>query len=440
MSKGIIKGNVCIELHNHKTGLRDRIEGKNNITPFIQRMINFNCINNSAIEVYVTPLVSKTIGGLILIDKYMNNGDIFIPGDSKIIGTGFQGFNTESEYIGTYNTAESGIDETGKVYTHVWDFNTSQANGIIKSLGLIHTKGGEVSTSICGLNSRSFSSGLQIIYVDETNNDVYFTTVTSASAPIYKIHYTFFELMLQYTSEGVPISSTNAINTGKTIDTNSNAFTYGHDGYIYKLQSATSNSLILKKYKVSDLSFDEQSNVTFTFPSTPGNNRYALNLSVGRVYVYSSNYEYIYMLNVNNSTVTTIDNPIKQLVPSQTSSSTLAPAMVCTPNGDCYSGTHSNVNIPGVGNRYIIYRINTSGISQVDYTSNVSSFTNAFYTASASSSQLKVTPKGLLLSCTTSASYVYPFSKGLCTNFNLPEDIEKTVAKSMKVIYTLTQP
>lgn len=46
----VIKGHVTIELHNHKTGLRDRIEGDNMVTNALNYVIPIVMGGNTSAE------------------------------------------------------------------------------------------------------------------------------------------------------------------------------------------------------------------------------------------------------------------------------------------------------------------------------------------------------------------------------------------------------
>jgi hypothetical protein len=291
-----MRGNVCIELKNHKTGLRERIEGHNDVTEALQTAINhYNFIGRTT---YNGPVVTSLMGGLILIDKELSGSDVYIPGDAKIIGSGFQCSNTESTIVGTYNSTESGLDSSQRIYTHVWDFATSQANGSIKALGLTTSLGGQYPHTVNTISSSSsIGPNVYIIYLDEENNDLYYCTGYGSAQPILKAHFNFKDLMLHCI-----YNELNGVDTGKTINASSNFGNFpiidGHDGYVYAIASISSNRVTIRNWKVSDLSFEQGTDRIISFAGVPytslSTTGFNINGDLGYFYIASGNNQYIY--------------------------------------------------------------------------------------------------------------------------------------------------
>lgn len=63
----MIKGHVQVDLHNHKTGLRDRIEGDNMITNAMNYVIP-NLIGAGVSASEIMPLCQRVLGGIMLFD------------------------------------------------------------------------------------------------------------------------------------------------------------------------------------------------------------------------------------------------------------------------------------------------------------------------------------------------------------------------------------
>ena len=63
----MIKGHVAIELHNHKTGLRDRIEGDNMVTNALNYAIP-NVIGANYSADNIMPICQKALGSVMLFD------------------------------------------------------------------------------------------------------------------------------------------------------------------------------------------------------------------------------------------------------------------------------------------------------------------------------------------------------------------------------------
>ena len=286
----MLKGKVCIDLHNHKSGFTERIEGENLITDALSMFVNYMVVSGQLSKddnSPVYPLATKTLGGICLIDKnFSQGGDIFIPGNAKYIGGGSYNFNdTQSKYIGTYNLLESGWDEATKTYKHVYDYSVSQANGNINGIALTTQNAGKN-----GFVPRTQGDAIgeiinaYTLYVDTENRDIYYTTSTSATAnPIYRLKYPLDVLPLYQGSEPV--------DTGKTIDYNGGLYVDGLDGYIYEPR-VNGNTLYLRQVNVSDLSFDYEGEISITFPATlyfTPDTRIAINMDVGDVDGVSQN-------------------------------------------------------------------------------------------------------------------------------------------------------
>lgn len=404
----MIKGHVCIDLHNHKSGFTERIEGDNIITSAFQNLLNrYVVANNPASE--FCPLATKMFGGIYLLDKTLDN-DIYMPGDSKLIGCGYQGQNTDTYMIGSYNNVESG--RTGNDYVHVWDYSTSQANGEIKSLALVNVEAGRFPFyEMSFLSHETNLGGRKIIHYDEVNEYVYL--IAGYDGKLYRTKLSCLNLDIFMTANG-----TNELeDTGKVLDgfKQRGIYTdilYGYEGYVYRVVGSGS-TVSLFSIKVSDLSFDESSAAkSFLLPDGLGAVYCSVNELHNTICIYASN---------NNAYIFdfTTGNLLKEIVVGTVSNGALS----TTPNGDYYLSTYNN------GSK--CYRINTNGDLQ-ELVNIATPPTNI------SRAPLMLTKSGLFISNDTRA-YVGFYTKCLMTNYNLPSIIEKTVAQSMKVTYTLTQ-
>ena len=138
----MLKGHVQIELHNHKTGLRDRIEKDNLLTNALEYAMTIYGCSNKAPNTVLTPIPEMALGGIMLFDNTLTEDadNILFPDSAKFIGCANQTVDTTHSHRGSINALESGAIENG--YMNVWDFSTAQANGIIKSIALTHHNGG----------------------------------------------------------------------------------------------------------------------------------------------------------------------------------------------------------------------------------------------------------------------------------------------------------
>lgn len=146
-----IKGQAKIELTDVNTGKKSVVRHDNMVTNAITKFFN-NCgphanpfesgtdVGNK--NYFTNPknsFVTELFGGLYLFDGALDESDpndYAIPSNVSCVGYGARGANSSiNTMLGSYNEAESGLQEDGS-YRFVWDFLTSQANGVISSLAL----------------------------------------------------------------------------------------------------------------------------------------------------------------------------------------------------------------------------------------------------------------------------------------------------------------
>ena len=137
----MLKGYTKIELTNVHTGEKEVVEKHNLITNNLARYFEKMCLFNglSYGKYLMCPLYNKGMGGIVLLsDPITEDADSFhIPYPSADILTGCAhnavntGTNTK---IGSRNLSESMVLDNG--YKYVWDFGTSQANGVISTVAL----------------------------------------------------------------------------------------------------------------------------------------------------------------------------------------------------------------------------------------------------------------------------------------------------------------
>ena len=147
-----LHGHTTIELHNHKTGFRERIEHDNTFTDGITNyLLSSGYFDNSPFK--NTTWRGKTIyrnllGGILLFNSPIadNNGvyPTIMPAGNKMIANGSYGVanNSAVTEMGTYNSQESSFSNAG--LTFVYDWSTSQGNGEIACVSLTSDVGGYI--------------------------------------------------------------------------------------------------------------------------------------------------------------------------------------------------------------------------------------------------------------------------------------------------------
>lgn len=155
----MLKGKTKVELFDAETGkLVKSVEKHNEITSAYQRLINHlfysGNIMNIARANHSNLFLKDVFGGIIMFDSDVPDGAIVQDKTNHCTGMAFYN-QSENNYdkVGSYNSQESSIDYDKKTATFVYDFSTSQANGVVKSICLC-SKG---ITTINGINSSNIS-------------------------------------------------------------------------------------------------------------------------------------------------------------------------------------------------------------------------------------------------------------------------------------------
>lgn len=144
-----IKGHSTIELKD-KSGKVERYEDDNMITNALQLYLNDLGEYNIS-PIYMTEvrenLIGSLLGGVLAFDSHIteNANNIICPTGVGMTANGAYGVvsNDSVTEMGSYNSAESGWTSDGK-YKLVWDYTTTQGNGIINCLSLTSANHGYI--------------------------------------------------------------------------------------------------------------------------------------------------------------------------------------------------------------------------------------------------------------------------------------------------------
>ena len=132
-----MKGRAKIELFDAKTGeLKEVREETNLVTNATKYMLAFLNKINRAPGSEVFPICSRALGGIMLFNEEIDEDpeNIEFPIANQLIGYAGRETNVSNPQAGSMNPLETINEDDG--YTTVWDFGTSQANGVIKSICL----------------------------------------------------------------------------------------------------------------------------------------------------------------------------------------------------------------------------------------------------------------------------------------------------------------
>ena len=134
-----IKGHTSIELTDINTGKKERFEDDNMVTNAINLFYKSGGMTNPSAfnDLLKADAVENLLGGILCLDDTITESAniVHVPTGVNMIANGSVGIlNTGNPpELGSYNESESGWQQDGS-YKLVFDFTTSQGNGVIKSV------------------------------------------------------------------------------------------------------------------------------------------------------------------------------------------------------------------------------------------------------------------------------------------------------------------
>ena len=431
----MIKGKLQIELKDEKTGRIERHEEENMVTNAVANLLGLATMagysTNQMRE--LIPISQKALGGIFLFDGTLDEDpdNIHFPMDVHLTGCAGRVANGTSKLIGSFNASESGRTDTG--YTSVWDFSTSQANGTIASLSLTHYKGGEDPFH----NSLNQDSGFSM-------SAAYIGVGYNAAKGINYLYYEGKIYEKRTYSNVIKVNSPDfgeekvVFDFGFT-DPRSSYWTVvnGYDGYIYAIycpsQSTKKTAKIrIRRVKVSDFSFTEESELVFNVDDITCQGSYNYQFNLYNIY-YAVSKGYLYMISYDYKTVYKIDLSNTADVKALTFDGARVPLIYPMYNGGLFarfeedglsaSGSKTTFYSPGwiyPDGKYRYMEASTIGMSDLG-------------------SYISFEGDKLNMAKTYQTSFYYSYSRlYLGTICNLSSPVVKTSAQSMKITYTLT--
>ena len=335
----MLKGHVQIDIHNHRSGFKERFEQDNMVTRALDYIIPNFTGANQAPNNGVMPLATKALGGLMLFDNALTEDEdnIHFPSEAHLIACAGQGTNSSNPRYGSKNSSESKELATG--YQNVWDFNTAQANGSIRSLALtLHQASGDTGClpfqglwteySIHGLRKLNGDTGITLypLIYDEEEQMMYFIGSDGYSASsVYDSNrriYTYTYTMTVY-KEYVPMNKYKVADSANRVDypeavtqisysiesQSADPRPYiknGYDGYAYivycNANSSGNGKFTYYKVKLSDYSFELSDPVEVTVASCAlagGMNGAIINN--GKCILRGYNSRWLYVVDLSNT-------------------------------------------------------------------------------------------------------------------------------------------
>jgi hypothetical protein len=148
----MFKGSTVIELTDVNTGRKEIYEDNNLVTEALSDIFNTNIkgmlynntyFNSKYGDAWMLPIKDDIMGGILLYQNPIEEraDNIYASLDNPIVGyASDDANNTQDVQRGSRNLTESKKIDGG--YKFVWDFATSQANGIISTICLTNTLAG----------------------------------------------------------------------------------------------------------------------------------------------------------------------------------------------------------------------------------------------------------------------------------------------------------
>ena len=191
----MLKGTATIELTDVKTGRKEVVKHDNLVTNAIHDLLTLNPLgmrfrsyantnNNTSdlseedmyhelgasFEAGMLPICPKAIGGILLYEKALEEDPTkyYAPMSNPLVGYSSNDTNaTTDTRRGSMNPTESGPLEDGSGYRFVFDFATTQANGVISAVGLTSERGGKA-----GYGAPEDKVGYPMLVVDSVDSSV----------------------------------------------------------------------------------------------------------------------------------------------------------------------------------------------------------------------------------------------------------------------------
>lgn len=209
-----LHGHTTIELHNHRTGSRERIEHDNEFTDAMEKyMKSYGVLTNNPFSNDTwrsRSLYQNLVGGILLFDseieKVGGKYPLTMPAGVKMVANGSYGVanNSAVTEMGTFNTNESTFGQNA--LTFIYDWSTSQGNGEIACVSLTSDIGGYIGYGNASSDSALYSadydftenqtivqksiySGIENAVVVIKGNDLYYVKNEQLSEQTFDIYH-----------------------------------------------------------------------------------------------------------------------------------------------------------------------------------------------------------------------------------------------------------
>lgn len=473
-----MKGNTKIILTNVETGEVETHENNNMVTAAIDKIINQEMAMNHAPNSNILPIATKALGGIMLFSGRLteNEDNIHFPVEAHLVGYGDQAVNTDDKFRGSYNNVESGPTADG--YVSVWDFGTSQGNGTIRAVARTHAIAGACPLYYFLSGEEAVNNGTpatdrswmpvrydgEYVYMLKNNRETHTMRMARVKIPVFKqgvgdyngaarsyeivaswntelTSYTYYNNQYDYDDARNPHEQT--VYADDPYD-----YQDGHDGYIYCMFYGPNRSYSTYPYdmtwftiKYSDGSFERsetyraQTGLSYytdtSYDYLYRGHRYRGHVNRGNLYRIRGNRKIIDIIPLNN----TAAYQSIRIFPDSVSDYVGTLDMMSPFNGGTYFEVYHYTATSYEMRIGILY---PDGI----YILIEKSYPGQYWDhgSSGAFTRTRTTDEGLCMWAEGGSDYFY---RKWATNYlgtinNLSEEVVKTAAQTMKIIYTLT--
>lgn len=416
-----MKGHAKIELTD-ENGNIETYEENNIVTNAIKDLLSVN-LNGQVIPSNFFPLNMFFKGILLLDNNIEENPEITaIPYGVNIVGHAGEEVNNSNDIERGSPVLEE-WEELENGYKLVWEFDKTQANGIIKCISLTHMYVGdyglfEYIMIDCNSSCRTFEQMPTVVSADFEKGYLYFceNNTSTGDIEIKKYKHNFFEFGINDEPSFSKFLETKVL-SGTEIGMLKRKinFSHGKNGYIYgfsTLGNSTGNATLnIIKISEKDFSYTEETVIlenTFLYASTGAVNFFPINND--SVYLVTKDAYSFYKYNFLDKTIKLLESDRKLTFDSE------GFLKFCANGGNLYSDKIMVVNDKVKKLERQIYYLNSDSTTQT-----YNNYFVTFYTE---------TPMFM---------GVYFLNAVLTTINNLSTPIEKTADKTLRITYTITE-
>lgn len=457
----MLKGTTTIELTDVKTGEKQTVTEHNMITNAMTNLFQptFGHLTNEATLRGYIPAYKTLLGGIFLFNNSIpeDANCIYAPAGRSLTGCGrFETVNTSTGLVlGSYNVTESEYNSTQRKMKFVYDFNTSQGNGVIASVCLTNvdcgygTYNSDMTYSVYAMKqchtvpkdllvgSKDMYSGVSTgsyyhLFTIDAENDIgyYFSLPTGNTLRIQTRQTGLRNFSLFSTS--MPILDTlDDITLGTSIGAYRTYNFDRDDSSLYIISTDASTIASNATFVVTKVEFGTWTVTQYTMSNTTGTTLYSSSrfgiVHRGQVYMRNnSSYYRVYKLELGNAAnVVRLDG-----------STSYAVTPVFAVGGRTYwqydsysSGEHRVYVTDEVANE-----LNFSGTAILTYYSYSRSYYVPSYVPVLNHEMFYYLSVG-----STATMGFYYLAAYLATINNLSEPVTKTADKTMKITYTIEE-